>query len=158
ELRERIRTEIHTAENETIIGFVGRLTEVKNVSMLLHIAERFRDESSVKFVIVGDGNLRGALEAESNALGLTEKVLFLGNRVDVAEIYNGLDIVALTSLNEGTPLSIIEAMAAGKPVISTAVGGVPGLLGKAIEQHESFTVCERGIRVETFETADYADG
>jgi glycosyltransferase involved in cell wall biosynthesis len=158
ELRKKVRGELNAAENDIIIGFVGRLTEIKNVSLLLKVAAGLRDEPRVKFVIVGDGNLRENLKAESNSLGLAQKVLFLGNRIDIGEIYNALDIVALSSLNEGTPLSIIEAMGAGRAVISTAVGGVPGLLGDVIESVDGFAVCYRGVRVDSFETGDYIRG
>jgi glycosyltransferase involved in cell wall biosynthesis len=66
--------------------------------------------------------------------------------------------VALTSHNEGTPLSLIEAMAAGKPVISTGVGGVRDLLGELMEQKDGFTVCSRGIRVDSFDPKDLNNG
>jgi glycosyltransferase involved in cell wall biosynthesis len=66
--------------------------------------------------------------------------------------------VALSSLNEGTPLSLIEAMAAGKPVISTGVGGVRDLLGETTEARDGFSVCDRGVRVESFEPDDFQAG
>jgi glycosyltransferase involved in cell wall biosynthesis len=156
--RTEVRGEIGAADDEVVVGFVGRLTEIKNLSLLLEAATRLRDESHVKFVIVGDGNLRDALEQLAETLGLRSRFAFLGNRTDIARVYNGLDIVALTSLNEGTPLSLIEAMAAGKPVISTAVGGVPGLLGDVREVCSGFAICERGSRVESFDPEDYARG
>ena len=83
---------------------------------------------------------------------------FLGNRIDTEVIYSGLDIVALTSMNEGTPLSLIEAMAAGRPIISTAVGGVRDLLGETVEQHDGFRVCERGVAIDDRSPAEYAKG
>ncbi|HEY2866165.1 MAG TPA: glycosyltransferase [Pyrinomonadaceae bacterium] len=156
--RKEVRREIGAADKDVIVGFVGRLTEIKNLSLLLEVAARFRDDEHVKFVIVGDGNLRNDLEQQAKTLDLMSRLAFLGNRTDIARVYNGLDIVALTSLNEGTPLSLIEAMAAGKPVISTAVGGVPGLLGDVREICNGFAVCERGIRVEGFAPEDYARG
>jgi glycosyltransferase involved in cell wall biosynthesis len=79
----------------------------------------------VKFVIVGDGEMRGVLEEHARGLHLGEDVLFTGWIEDLADVYADLDVVALTSLNEGTPVSVIEAMAAGKAVIATDVGGVP---------------------------------
>ena len=75
-------------------------------------------------------------------------VTFIGNRRNIGAVYAGLDVVALTSLNEGTPLSLIEAMASRRPVISTLVGGVVNLLGDATEAHPGFAVHERGIGVE----------
>ena len=97
------------------------------------------------FVIIGDGHLRQTLENEAETLGVKDSVVFLGNRNDAEVFYAGLDIVALTSLNEGTPLSLIEAMANEKAIISTAVGGVADLLGNTKEQKQGFNVCERGI-------------
>jgi glycosyltransferase involved in cell wall biosynthesis len=155
--RERVRYEIGAADADIIVGYVGRLTEIKNIPMLLECAALERHEP-IKFVIVGDGHLRTRLVEQANSLGLNGRVLFLGNRTDIAEIYNGIDIVALTSLNEGTPLSLIEAMAADKPVISTGVGGVRDLLGDPIEQRDGFSVCERGIRVDSFEPKDLSNG
>ena len=87
------------------------------------------------------------LEAEARELGIGN-LTFVGNREDIEVVYAGLDVVALTSLNEGTPLSLIEGMASRKPVISTTVGGVVDLLGQAGEENDGFTVCERGIGVE----------
>ena len=80
--------------------------------------------------MIGDGHLRPEYEKTIEDYQLTETVKFLGNRKDDDIFYAGLDIVALTSFNEGTPLSLIEAMANGKPVISTDVGGVPDILGE----------------------------
>ena len=112
----------------------------------------------MRFVIVGDGHLREKLEAEAAQLGLGDRVIFLGNRTDVENIYTALDIVALTSLNEGTPLSLIEAMAARRPVISTIVGGVRDLLGDIVEEKEGFRVCERGIGIPGRSVSDYTKG
>jgi glycosyltransferase involved in cell wall biosynthesis len=80
---------------------------------------------------VGDGELRSDLEATVEKLGLNRYVTFTGFWKDLREVYADFDIVALTSLNEGCPVSIIEALAAGKPVVATAVGGV-----KDVIQHE----------------------
>ena len=145
-----LREEVGAEKNEIIVGFVGRLTEIKNVSLLLEVAQIYRraktaDSPKLKFVIVGDGNLRGELEREAETRGVNDIVKFLGNRNDADIFYAGLDIVASTSLNEGTPLSIIEAMANEKPVISTAVGGTIDLIGQVEEQLDGFQVCERGL-------------
>jgi glycosyltransferase involved in cell wall biosynthesis len=158
EKRKRLRSELEVADSDILVGFVGRLTEIKNLSLLLQVAAMTRDQSNIKFVIVGDGHLRSSLESEAASLDVADNVMFIGNREDVADIYNALDIVALTSLNEGTPLSLIEAMAARKPVISTAVGGVRDLLGTATRSVDGYSVCERGIRVDSFETEDFRRG
>jgi glycosyltransferase involved in cell wall biosynthesis len=111
-------------------------------------------------VIVGDGALRDRLEQQSQSLGLAADVVFLGNRRDIENVYPALDIVALTSLNEGTPLTLIEAMANARPVISTMVGGVIDLLGDAVPEQSvpSFVICRRGIGVPSNDARAFAEG
>ena len=150
--RARLRGEIGAADDEVVVGAIGRLTGIKNIEMLLAVASLYRSKSDpdlpgLKFVIIGDGDRRMELEAQATQLGIDDLVTFLGNRRDVADLMPGLDIVALTSKNEGTPLSLIEAMAAGRPVISTAVGGVVDLLGGTVEDADGVRVCERGIAI-----------
>lgn len=153
EKRRLLREEIGAGANEIVIGLVGRLTEIKNHSLFLKVAGLYKknrgdDTPRMRFVIVGDGHLRPALEKEAADLGLSDIVIFLGNRNDADVFYAGMDIVALTSRNEGTPLSLIEAMANARPVISTAVGGVVDLLGEARAAGNGFTICERGVNTQ----------
>ena len=153
-----LRAEIGAERDEILVGFVGRLTEIKNLPMLLKAAQIYEEQKradfpKLKFVIVGDGHLRESLEAEADSLGVRDAVLFLGNRSDADVFYAGLDVVALVSLNEGTPLSLIEAMANGKPFVSTSVGGVVDLLGDVREEKPCFTICERGIGVASGDAA-----
>jgi glycosyltransferase involved in cell wall biosynthesis len=160
--RTEFRKEIDAHDDEIVVGFVGRLTEIKDVSMYLRVANIVRRESDpavrLRFVVVGEGHLRSQLETEAKELDLGHSLQFLGNRIDTEVIYSGFDIVALMSLNEGTPLSLIEAMAAGRPVISTAVGGVKDLLGETIKQQDGFRVCERGIAIDGRSPSDYSKG
>jgi glycosyltransferase involved in cell wall biosynthesis len=156
--RRRLRDELGFGEDDIVVGYVGRLTEIKNLPLLLETAALFGENSLVKFVIVGNGHLRSELESLTASLGLNTEVSFLGSRSDIAELYSAFDIVALTSRNEGTPLSLIEAMAAGKPVISTGVGGVRDLLGEAETQDGVVVVCERGIRIDSCLPADFQKG
>jgi glycosyltransferase involved in cell wall biosynthesis len=161
--RELIRRVAGAADDEILVGFVGRLTEIKNVPHLLKVAALYKNAKkthgpALKFVIIGDGHLRARLEAESSTLGINEILTFAGNRTDVAKLYAGLDVVALTSLNEGTPLSLIEAMASSTPVISTGVGGVIDLLGDVCVGREGFMECERGIRVDSGRAEDLLAG
>ncbi len=119
------------------VGIIGRLVPVKNHKMFLDAAKQiFSDidsEGRLKFLIIGDGPLRQNLEVYSQKWGLTEDVIFKGWVINLKNSYSEIDIVALTSLNEGTPVALIEAMAAGKPVISTEVGGVKDLFSNRLE-------------------------
>ena len=81
------------------------------------------------FFVIGDGHLRGALERQAREAGIRDRVAFTGFREDATSLYADLDVVALTSLNEGTPLTLIEALACGRAVAATEVGGVVDLLG-----------------------------
>lgn len=160
--RAEIRQEFAVEKSTLVVGFVGRLTEIKNIPLYLKVAEACEPTDDpafpdLRFIVVGDGHLRPALEAEVAERHIN-KLVFLGNRRDVEAVYAGLDIVALTSLNEGTPLSLIEAMASRKPVISTMVGGVIDLLGIVKERHEGFCICDRGIGVQPNDSVAFLSG
>jgi glycosyltransferase involved in cell wall biosynthesis len=117
-----------------VVAIVGRLTAIKNHELFLRVAARMRTrQSSIRFAVYGDGAERTTLERRAASLDLD--VRFEGTR-PAEEIYSTAGIVMLTSLNEGTPLTLLEAMAAGIPVISTAVGGVGDLLGNVVETIE----------------------
>ncbi|MEO6050240.1 MAG: glycosyltransferase [Pyrinomonadaceae bacterium] len=161
--RDALRDEIRAQNDEIVVGFVGRLTEIKNISYLLKVASIYltkldSQNKKLKFVIVGDGNLRQTLTKECESLGINDIVSFLGHRPDIFDLISGMDVIALTSLNEGTPLSLIEAMAAGKPVISTAVGGVVDLLGAVESEEAGFQICERGVTVTSNSPEDFLHG
>ncbi len=158
-----LRKEIGAKDDEILVGFVGRFTEIKNIPLLLEVAKIYNERKNenspnLKFILIGDGHLRAELEKKAEEFEKDQNVKFLGNRNDADVFYAGLDIVALTSFNEGTPLSLIEAMANGKPVISTAVGGVPDLLGEIKEKKENFNVCERGIAVSSEDAEGFYNG
>ena len=152
------RAELKANENDVLIGIVGRLTEIKNHKLFLEAAARLQKltTSSVRFMIIGDGNLRNELEAQAKSLGLHDSVSFLGTRKDPENFYPALDIVALTSLNEGTPLTLIEAMANARAVVATAVGGVVDLLGQSQPESDGYTLCERGISVRSGDAEGFA--
>jgi glycosyltransferase involved in cell wall biosynthesis len=157
------RDELGAKADDVLIGIVGRLTEIKNHELFLKAAAEFKAQSpemAVRFVIIGDGALRGRLEQQAQSLGLAEDVVFVGSRRDIENVYPALDIVALTSLNEGTPLTLIEAMANARPVISTMVGGVIDLLGDAVPEQSapSFVICRRGIGVPSNDARAFAEG
>jgi glycosyltransferase involved in cell wall biosynthesis len=111
------------------VGIVGRLFPIKNHHLFLDAAARIAKQApETRFVIVGDGALRADLEKMACDLGIGESVLFLGWRQDMARILADLDVLVVSSDNEGTPVSAIEAMASGKPVVATRVGGLPDVI------------------------------
>ena len=113
---------------ERLVGIVGRLFPIKNHHLFLEAAALVAGEDpAARFVIVGDGTLRPALERQAQEMGIADRVIFTGWRRDLPDIYADLDVLAVTSNNEGTPVSAIEAMAAGCPVVATHVGGYPTL-------------------------------
>jgi glycosyltransferase involved in cell wall biosynthesis len=139
------------SEEVTLVGIIGRLTAVKNHRMFLETAKLLKDEGKgrlFKFLIVGDGELKPPLMRLASELGLEGSVSFSGWQKDMSAVYNGLDVVALTSLNEGTPVTLIEAMAAGKPVVATDVGGVRDLLG-AVDNRDpgEYKLAENGVLI-----------
>ncbi|HYT50563.1 MAG TPA: glycosyltransferase, partial [Pyrinomonadaceae bacterium] len=158
--RARAREELNAQRNEVLIGIVGRLTEIKNHRLFLEAAALLKQltDKKVRFVIIGDGALRPELESQTRSLGLENEVAFLGTRNDPENFYPALDIVALTSLNEGTPLSLIEAMANARPVVASAVGGVVDLLGAktSAEEDVRYQICERGVAVASGDAEAFA--
>ena len=151
--RAKFRHELCVPDHTILIGIVGRLTEIKNHLMFLNVAWRLklldpalRRQGAVRFIVIGDGGLRQTLELQSQQLDLDKDVIFVGGRKDPEYFYPALDVVALTSRNEGTPLTLIEAMANARPVVATSVGGVVDLLGEVVEDGP-YQVCRRGIAV-----------
>jgi glycosyltransferase involved in cell wall biosynthesis len=165
ERRGRFRDELGVDDSDILVGIVGRLTEIKNHALFLEAAalykERRGSHARVRFVVIGDGHLRLRLEEQVHALGLMEDVVFTGTRKDPEFFYPALDVVALTSRNEGTPLTLIEAMLNARPVIATGVGGVVDLLGDVDANDDttsSYSTCRRGIRVRPDDAAGFAAG
>ncbi len=114
-------------EQSAVVGFAGRLIPEKGADVFLRAASLVAGVvPEARFVVIGDGRLRGALEALAGDLGLLEgRVRFLGFRNDAADLIAGLDILAVPSRSEGTPLVVGEAMIAGVPVVVSRVGGLP---------------------------------
>jgi glycosyltransferase involved in cell wall biosynthesis len=149
--RGTFRKENAIDDDALVIGIVGRLVPIKNHVLFLKSAQLFRNRyhhRNAIFVVIGDGELRSTLESFAGELGVADSVLFCGWELDIHKVYADLDIVALTSNNEGTPVSLIEAMASGVPIITTGVGGVEDLLGKQLPGNpdaNGFIACERGM-------------
>jgi glycosyltransferase involved in cell wall biosynthesis len=150
-LRGQLRRELGVPEETALVGIVARLTAIKNHRLFLDAAKLIMEAGrEAMFLIVGDGELRAELEAYVAELGLAERVIFTGWRRDLPHIYADLDVVALSSLNEGTPVSLIEAMAAAKPVVATKVGGVPDIVldkksGYLVQSKEDAEGLAKGI-------------
>jgi len=131
-VRARLRAEVHLPDNGIVCFTAARLTAVKGFNLQLQAARQLLGTklgSRIYFVWAGDGELRGELEREVAALGLSRQVKLLGQRWDVADWHDAADIFVLPSQLEGMPLAIMEAMAKGLPVVATAVSGIPEELG-----------------------------
>ncbi|HEX8392029.1 MAG TPA: glycosyltransferase [Longimicrobium sp.] len=127
-LRDGMRAELGVGA-EPVIAVVGRLVPIKDHALLLRAAARVAAAGQeFRLAVVGGGPEEPALRALCARLGLEGRVSFLGWRRDLDRVYAGADIVALSSRNEGTPVALIEALAAGRAVVSTDVGGVRDVL------------------------------
>lgn len=124
EQRASLRAEWGIDEEDELITLVARLVPIKRVDRFLRVAEQLMDRPRARFVVVGDGELRDELRASDAARKLGDRLVWAGFRDDMADVCFASDVVTLTSDNEGTPVSLIEAQAAATPVVSTAVGGV----------------------------------
>jgi glycosyltransferase involved in cell wall biosynthesis len=119
--RDALGIPIHAS----VVTLVARIEPVKRVDRFLRVAERLADFDTTHFLIVGDGELREELERLPEARALGARLTWAGLRSDMPDVYFASDILAVTSDNEGTAASAIEAQAAGLPVVSTRVGGMP---------------------------------
>lgn len=124
--REAKRRELGIAPDAKILGFASRLEPQKGVPYLLDaMPEIIRRVPQVLLLIVGQGREQSALERQVSELGIEQHVRFLGVRFDMPELLGLFDVMVLPSVWEGLPMIILEAMAAGCPVVATSVGGVP---------------------------------
>jgi glycosyltransferase involved in cell wall biosynthesis len=124
--RGQLRRELGLAEQTPLIGIVARLVPIKAHEVFFEAAAKIREVlPEARFLVLGDGERRGELETLARHLGVDAAICWWGWRRDMPRVYADLDVVVLTSHNEGSPVSLIEALAAARPVVSTAVGGVP---------------------------------
>jgi glycosyltransferase involved in cell wall biosynthesis len=111
------------------VGWIGRMTGVKRTDDVLLAVRRLRERGvEARLCMVGDGPDRDGVEERAHELGIARNCLFLGYQDDVAPFYAAFDALVLASGNEGTPVSAIEALASGRPVVATRVGGVPDVV------------------------------
>jgi glycosyltransferase involved in cell wall biosynthesis len=129
DVRDETRRVLGVKPDAFVVGWVGRMTAVKRTDDVLLAFRRLHDEHADSYLcLVGDGPDRAHLERYAHALGVAQRCLFLGYQDDVARFYAAMDVLLLPSANEGTPVSVIEALAAGRPVVATRVGGVPDVV------------------------------
>jgi len=123
--RAEKRRSLGLPETGPVLGVTSRLAEPKGITYLLkalpHLFGRFSDLS---VVIAGTGNLLEPLKAEAQELGVADRVWFLGLRMDIPELLQLFDVYVLPSVSEGLPMAVLEAMAAGRAIVATDVGGV----------------------------------
>ena len=142
-----LRAKFAVPPDRVTIGIVGRLTGIKNHRLYLQAAQIMAGRNVHSFII-GDGELRDEMSSLARTLGLEDRTTFTGWFRDSAAIYADLDIVCLTSRNEGTPAVLIEAMAAGQPFVATDVGGVRDLMvGDKAVHAAGFEIFANGILV-----------
>jgi len=125
----QLRAELGLGDDVPLIGIVARLVPIKAHEVFLEAAARLAaDVPECRFLIIGDGERRAQLEMMARRPELAGRVRFLGWRSDLDRVYADLDVVVLTSRNEGSPVSLIEALASARPVVATRVGGVPDVV------------------------------
>ncbi len=146
--RVSVRRKLGLPDDAVVCLNVGSLTEQKNRQTLLDAAARLSDIEELRVLVVGSGPEKEALLARADELGLSGRVLFLGQRLDVPDLLAASDIFVLSSDWEGLPITILEAMTSGVPCVATAVGGVP----------EALTDGVTGVTVEPGRPGALADG
>jgi glycosyltransferase involved in cell wall biosynthesis len=128
-----VRRDLGIPEDAPVVGTIGRLNAQKGHRFLLEAAAPLcRRRGDLRVLVVGDGDLMEDLRAQAAGLGVAEQVLFAGHRTDVPDLLAALDVFCISSLYEGTPLALFEAMAAGRPVVSTAVDGCREVLDDGV--------------------------
>jgi glycosyltransferase involved in cell wall biosynthesis len=125
-----LRSRLGVSDSTVIFGFVGRLTAIKNPEMVLRAfaTMQTREQIDARLVVVGDGELAESLKTLAQELGIENRTLFCGWVLDRARIFSDFDVTCLSSHNEGTPVCLIESLAARVPVVTTAVGGVQDVI------------------------------
>jgi sugar transferase (PEP-CTERM/EpsH1 system associated) len=120
------------ADKPFVIGTVGRLQDVKDQATLIEAFALLcaarpaaQESKGLRLAVVGDGPLRARLEQKAQDAGVADLVWFAGARNDIPQLMRSFDLFALSSIAEGTPVTLLEAMACGVPVVATAVGGIP---------------------------------
>ena len=151
--RAAARAELRVKDDELAIAMVGRLSPEKRHHLGIEVLRAIAGQQpNARLCIIGDGPERKAIEALVLSTGLASKVRMLGHRADVARLYSGIDALLITSEREGVPNVMLEAMLWGKPVIATAVGGIPEVIadpsqGLLAERDDHATLIAQVLRV-----------
>ena len=149
ETRRETRRQLGVGPDAFVVGWVGRMTAVKRTDDVVRAFRELLDRDVDAYLcLVGDGPDRVRLERLAHELGVVRRCLFVGYQNDVAPYYEAIDALLLPSVNEGTPVSVIEALAAGRPTVATRVGGVPdvvrdGVDGYLVDVGDAATLGER---------------
>ncbi|WP_198265522.1 glycosyltransferase family 4 protein [sulfur-oxidizing endosymbiont of Gigantopelta aegis] len=145
--KEEARKQLHLTKNSFVFGTTGRIVTVKGYIYLIQAFEKVyskHQNEDIKLIIIGDGKLKKQLQEYVNNKGLNETVIFPGEIIDAKLVMSAFDVFVLSSLSEGLPLVLLEAMAAKIPVIATKVGGVPSVItdqGELIEPKDIDQLC-----------------
>jgi glycosyltransferase involved in cell wall biosynthesis len=132
--RQRVRRSLGFSDSDCVLGFSGRLDPVKNLDLLLDIfVESLPHENPFRLLLVGDGPERDRLEARCDANQIHQHVVFTGQQEQVLPYLRAMDVFLLTSLREQMPLSVLEAMGVGIPVVATRVGEIPYIIDDGID-------------------------
>ncbi|HZQ68834.1 MAG TPA: glycosyltransferase family 4 protein [Terriglobales bacterium] len=145
---EAFRNVLSVGSRQTLVGWIGRLTAIKAPGLFLEAAAALRQSPDIRFAMIGDGELRQSCEAQIAHSRLEEKLTITGWLKNIENIYSDLDMVVLTSINEGSPMALLEAMASGKAFIATDVGGVRDLMAGTALEREGLRIFENGILID----------
>lgn len=130
---EQVRAQWSIPKEGLVVGTVGRLDEVKRQDLLLEAFAKVAGPGDRYLLLVGDGPERANLERKVSSMGLQDRVRFAGFQREPEAYYRAMDLFALTSRSEGLPVSLLEAWAASKPVLCTAVGGIPAAVTDGVD-------------------------
>jgi glycosyltransferase involved in cell wall biosynthesis len=148
-----VRRELGFGPTDPVVGIVAALRPEKNHELFLDMAARVRSTlPNARFLVIGDGPCRPQLEKIAAELGITESVSFVGSRNDVPRLLSAIDVFALTSHIEANPVSILEAMSVGKPVVATNVGSIheavdDGRTGYLVLPSDAYQITDRVLRL-----------
>jgi len=128
-----LKEELGIPQKAKTVGFIGRLEQIKGCRQFIQAASVVnKKEPDIRFLVIGEGQEREVLEHQVKELGLKDRVIFCGYRFDMAPVYKELDLYVISSLSEGIPLTLLEAMYYGIPIVATRVGGIPEVIRDGI--------------------------